>query len=65
MPDAHTWKKSSYSGGNGDCVEVASLGDGVAVRDSKNPDGPRLYFTPSEWEAFRQGVKAGEFDDLP
>ena len=38
------WRKSSYSGnGGGNCVEVASnLPDGVAVRDSKNPDGPRL-----------------------
>jgi hypothetical protein len=34
------------------------------MRDSKNPDGPKLYFTPAEWEAFRLGVLDGEFDDL-
>jgi hypothetical protein len=34
------------------------------VRDSKDPEGPRLYFTPAEWEAFRLGVLDGEFDDL-
>ncbi|WP_424530932.1 DUF397 domain-containing protein [Sphaerisporangium viridialbum] len=34
------------------------------LRDSRNPDGPRLYFTPAEWEAFRLGVLDGEFDAL-
>ena len=34
----------------------------VAVRDSKDPDGPRLVVTPDEWRAFAAGVKAGEFD---
>jgi hypothetical protein len=34
----------------------------VAVRDSKNPDGPKLVFTPSEWKAFLGGVRTGEFD---
>jgi hypothetical protein len=36
----------------------------IVVRDSKNPDGPVLYFTPAEWTAFRLGVLDGEFDDL-
>lgn len=58
------WRKSSYSGNQGgNCVEVAELPDGgTAVRDSKNPDGPTLHFTPSEWDAFTAGVKDGEFD---
>ncbi|MGP3933481.1 DUF397 domain-containing protein [Nonomuraea sp. KM88] len=58
------WRKSSYSGGNGgNCVEVASNLPGlVAVRDSKNPNGPALIFTPAEWDAFLGGVKLGEFD---
>jgi hypothetical protein len=58
------WRKSSYSTGNGGaCVEVASNLPGiVAVRDSKNPDGPALAFTPDEWAAFAAGVKAGNFD---
>lgn len=57
------WRKSSESL-NGDCVEVASLPDGVAVRDSKNPDGAMLEFTHSEWRAFLLGANKGEFDDL-
>jgi hypothetical protein len=59
------WVKSSRSNGAGQCVEAASLGDGrIAVRDSKDPDGPALVFSPEEWSAFVAGVKAGEFDAL-
>jgi hypothetical protein len=57
------WRKSSESL-SGDCVEVAPLSNGVAVRDSKNPDGPMLEFTQSEWRAFLAGAAKGEFDDL-
>jgi hypothetical protein len=58
------WRKSSYSGGNGgQCVEVArNLPGIVAVRDSKDPDGPKLSVAPDEWEAFAAGIKDGEFD---
>ena len=51
---APSWRKSSYSGnGGGDCVEVArSLPGVVAVRDSKNPDGPILTFSRDEWASF-------------
>jgi hypothetical protein len=57
------WRKSSLSDSTGkDCVEVAFLDDTVALRDSKNPTGPKLYFTPYEWTAFLGGVKNGEFD---
>lgn len=50
----------------GDCVEVGQLpGGSVAVRDSKNPDDRSLVFSHAEWEAFVQGVKAGEFDVRP
>jgi hypothetical protein len=56
------WRKSSRSNGQGQCVEVADLGNAVAVRDSKDPHGPALIFTPGEWAAFLQGAKAGEFN---
>ncbi|MGD0374076.1 MAG: DUF397 domain-containing protein [Streptosporangiaceae bacterium] len=59
-----TWRKSSYSGGNGgNCVEVAANLPGiVAVRDSKDRGGPVLIFTPDEWQAFAAGAKAGQLD---
>ncbi|WP_063046759.1 DUF397 domain-containing protein [Nocardia pseudovaccinii] len=57
------WFKSSYSGGQTDCVEVAWLdGGGVGVRDTKNPTGPALIFAPGEWDAFTAGVTNGEFN---
>ena len=57
------WCKSSYSNANGgQCVEVAwNLPRVVAVRDSKDPDGPKLIFEPDQWLAFTGGVKAGAF----
>ncbi len=57
------WRKSSRSGGQGACVEVAILDDGsVAVRDTKDRGGAVLVFTPAEWDAFVGGVKDGEFN---
>jgi len=57
------WFKSSRSSANAECVEVAFLDGGmVGVRDSKNPTGPALAFTPAEWEAFTAGVAHGEFN---
>jgi len=53
-----SWRKSSYSGGNGgNCIQVADLPGTIAVRDSKDPDGPALLFTAAEWAAFTARVK--------
>ncbi|WP_330253969.1 DUF397 domain-containing protein [Nocardia sp. NBC_00565] len=57
------WFKSRRSTSGSDCVEVAHLGHSmVGVRDSKNPTGPALVFTPSEWDAFTAAVQNGEFN---
>lgn len=54
------WFKSSRSAGGKDCVEAAFLDGGmVGVRDSKNPAGPALVFTPSEWDAFTATIQGG------
>jgi uncharacterized protein DUF397 len=54
------WRKSSYSGANGgNCVQVADGSSVVLVRDSKDPDGPRLSFGLAMWEAFTASVRAG------
>jgi hypothetical protein len=59
--DHAAWRTSTRCS-SGTCVEVA-FGQGlVAVRDSKNRRGPMLIFTSSEWEAFTDGVRSGEFD---
>ena len=57
------WHKSSFSGSGNACIEVADLGnDHRAVRDSKDPTGPRLTVTVAQWSAFPTGIRAGEFD---
>ncbi|MFI9787892.1 DUF397 domain-containing protein [Kitasatospora sp. NPDC051984] len=55
-----TWTKASASGGNGDCVELARHGGTVAVRDSKNPDGPAHVHRPGAVGAFLAAVAAGQ-----
>lgn len=61
---AGVWIKSSRSGPAGECVEVREIDGGIWVRDSKDPDGPQLWFTHAEWAAFLAGVRNGEFDHL-
>ena len=56
------WVKSSFSFATGNCVEVAGLPDGgIGVRNSRDPGGPVLRFTPGEWHAFLGGVRDGGF----
>ncbi|MGH4013777.1 MAG: DUF397 domain-containing protein [Pseudonocardiaceae bacterium] len=64
-PAAAAWRKSSFSGDQGDCVEMARLPDGrIAVRNSNHPDAGIVFFTPAEMHAWIKGCKVGEFDDL-
>ncbi|MGW1027448.1 DUF397 domain-containing protein [Streptomyces sp. NPDC002577] len=57
-----TWVKSSYSTGNGACVEVRSpVLHAIAVRDSKVPEGPALGFAPDSWNTFVSEVSRGAF----
>lgn len=57
------WFKSSHSGADQDCVEVAFLDGGrIGMRDSKNPTGPALTFAPNAWDVFTAGVADGEFN---
>ncbi|MFF7994942.1 DUF397 domain-containing protein [Kitasatospora xanthocidica] len=58
-----TWRKSSYSGGGGACIQVANGFSTVTpVRDSKDPSGPALLFSSTAWQSFVTAVRTGEFD---
>ena len=56
------WLKAQSSTHNGACVEMAEVAGKIAIRDSKDPDGPVLVYTPAEVSAFLTGAKSGEFD---
>ncbi|MEV0188356.1 DUF397 domain-containing protein [Kitasatospora purpeofusca] len=62
---ARVWVKSRASAQVGQCVELADAGSGrVAFRNSTDPQGPALLFTPGEFAAFLHGAKDGDFDHL-
>ena len=57
---AAKWRKSSHSNPSGNCVEIAGLaGQGVAVRDSRRPDGPALLFSQAAWDTFLRSLREG------
>lgn len=56
------WRKSSYSGGGNDCVEVTITEDGAMVRDSKNPGQGIIAFAHDEWRVFLDAVRSGKLD---
>lgn len=61
-PAPAVWRKSTRSMSETNCVEVADLSGGTAVRDSKHPTGAVLTFTTAEWSAFTIAIRGGEFD---
>ncbi|MEV6233744.1 DUF397 domain-containing protein [Saccharopolyspora shandongensis] len=56
------WRKSSYSSAQTNCVEVGRIGDGAAVRDSKNRAAGHLTTDLAQWSAFIGAVKDGRFE---
>lgn len=66
LPSSIVWQKSARSNPNGNCVEMAALpgGEEIAVRNSRDPEGPALVYTVAEIEALIGGAKDGDFDNL-
>lgn len=60
-----TWRTSSRSATQGQCVEIAHTPTATGMRDSKNPTGAWLTLTPTQWTGFLTKVKSGELDLLP
>jgi Domain of unknown function (DUF397) len=53
------WRKSTHSNNGGNCIEITRHGHSdIAVRDSADPAGPQLAFTPSQWHAFTTTLKS-------
>ncbi|HTE86463.1 MAG TPA: DUF397 domain-containing protein [Dehalococcoidia bacterium] len=59
-----SWCKAQRSTNSGQCIEIASAVGKIAIRDSKDPDGPILVYTSAEFSAFLEGARNGEFDGL-
>jgi hypothetical protein len=54
------WRTSTYSGQNGNCLQVTALSPAVKVRDSKDPDGHHLVFPLAAWRAFARRIQAAD-----
>jgi len=61
---ALSWIKAKASSHNGACVEIAAARGNIAIRDSKDPAGPVLLYTPAEFAAFLDGARNGDYDAL-
>lgn len=66
LPASLIWKKSERSNPSGNCVELANLpdGQGIAMRNSRDPQGPVLVYTKDEIDAFVRGAQDGDFNHL-
>jgi hypothetical protein len=58
------WRKARRSMNNGNCTEVATIPGMVAVRDSKDPHGPVLFYPATAWASFLSAAGNGSFDSL-
>ena len=56
------WQRSKACGASTACVQIAKVGDNIAVSDSKDPNSAVLFYNKEEWEAFVTGVKKEEFE---
>ncbi|WP_280460788.1 DUF397 domain-containing protein [Nocardia carnea] len=64
-PSAIAWRKSSFSGPNGNCVELSQLpGDLIGMRNSRDPQGAVLSYTRAEFATLLRDIKGGRFDSL-
>lgn len=57
LPNSASWRKSSYSSGDGQCVEVADGATGTAMRDTKHRELSTLFFDSGEWSAFLDATR--------
>ena len=60
-----SWRKSSYSNSNSNCVEVGQRGEQIAVRDTRNRTGPALAFSQQGWREFTRRIRSGQAGRLP
>ncbi|WP_019631982.1 DUF397 domain-containing protein [Actinomadura atramentaria] len=56
------WRKGSRSSQHNECVELAAVTSGMALRDSKDPEGPHLHIAPDTWASLAARIKSGRFD---